>query len=278
VATTEGTDATAEPAARGDESDGPSVLALASVVAYKQFVLLVRYPVNTATRFLTMIFFFALIFFGGRTVAGPDLGGSLGAVLVGFFVWTLAFVAYARLAWNVTREAQWGTLERLFMSPHGFGRVMWIKTGVNLCFTFLWAFATLLVMMLISGTWLRIEPVTVLTLGLLTLASIVGIGFLFAGLALLYKRIENVFQLVNFGFLGLIAAPVETYPLLKLLPLTHGSYLLRRAMDDGEPLWALPGTDLALLVVTSTVYLLAGYYCFDRCQRRARRLGLLGQY
>jgi len=274
VAPTDETEAVAGTGRAGS----PSTLALAGVIARKQFVLLVRYPVNTATRFLTMIFFFSLIFFGGRAVAGPNLGGSLGSVIVGFFVWTLSFVAYARLAWNVTREAQWGTLERLFMSPHGFGRVMWVKTAVNLCFTFLWAFATLLVMMLISGKWLDIEPITVVTLGLLSLGSVVGIGFFFAGLALLYKRIENVFQLVNFAFLGLIAAPVDTYPWLKLLPLTQGSYLLRRAMDGGEPLWELPVIDLAVLVATAVVYLLVGYYCFDRCQRRARRLGLLGQY
>jgi ABC-2 type transport system permease protein len=164
------------------------------------------------------------------------------------------------------------------MSPNGFGLVMVTKMVVNVVLSFLWAFTLLLVMMLLSGKWLTVDPLTVLPLGLLTLASISGIGFLFAGLALLFKRIENVFQLVVWGFIGLIAAPAGTYPALKLLPVSHGSYLLRRAMKDGVRLWEFAPAELGLLVATSTVYFLAGYYCLSRAQLRARRKGLMGQY
>ncbi|MEM4782371.1 MAG: ABC transporter permease [Halalkalicoccus sp.] len=256
----------------------PSLGALAYVLVHKQVILLLRYPVNTATRFVSLVIFFGLILFGGRTVAGPAFSDSLGGVIVGFFVWTLAIVAYSGLAWNVTREAQWGTLERLFMSPHGFGTVMATQTLVNVFMSVLWAGSLLLVMMAMADRWLAVDPVTVGPLVVLTLASIVGIGFAFAGLALVYKRIENVFQLVQFGFIALIAAPVGSYEWLRLLPISHGSYLLRQAMDGGLSLGAIPATELGVLVVTSTGYLLAGYYCFHRAQLRARRDGLLGQY
>jgi len=265
------------PDAPHDEPS-PSWPALAYVIAHKQVVLALRYPVNTATRFASLVIFFGLILFGGRAVAGPAFADSLGGIIVGFFVWTLAIVAYSGLAWNVTREAQWGTLERLFMSPHGFGTVMATKTVANVCLSFLWAGTLLVVMMGLSGRWLVIDPLTVAPLAVLTLASIVGIGFAFAGLALVYKRIENLFQLVQFGFVGLIAAPVGSYGWLRLLPVSHGSYLLRRAMDGGVPLWEMAATELALLGGTSTAYLLAGYYCFHRAQLRARRDALMGQY
>jgi ABC-2 type transport system permease protein len=256
----------------------PSRLALLWVVVRKQLTLLVRYPINTATRFLTLILLFSLIFLGGRAVVGAAITDSLGGIIVGFFIWTLAVVAFSGLAWNVTREAQWGTLERLFISPHGFGIVMLVKMLTNVLLSFLWGFSTLLLMMLISGTWLTVEPLTVITLSALTLASICGVGFLFAGLALLYKRIENMFQLVQWGFIGLIAAPVGSYPALKYLPVSHGSYLLRRAMDDGVRLWEFAPTELGLFVVTSALYFGIGYYCLTRAQRRARRKGLMGQY
>lgn len=262
----------------GDEDWRPSRLALVSVVARKKLTLLVRYPLNTATRFLTLVALFSVIFFGGRAAVGPSLGDSLGGIIVGLFIWTLAVVAFSGLSWNVTREAQWGTLERLFMSPNGFGVVMVTKMLVNVVFSFLWGFALLVVMMGLSGEWLTVDPLTVLPLGVLTLASISGIGFLFAGLALLYKRIENMFQLVQWGFIGLIAAPAGTYPALKLLPISHGSYLLRRAMDDGIRLWEFAPAELGVLVTTSLVYFGLGYYCFIRAQRRARRKGLMGQY
>jgi len=259
-------------------TDSPSIRALVSVVARKRYLLLVRYPVNTASQFLTVFAFFLAIFFAGSAVAGASLTDSIDGIIVGFFLWTLATVAYSGLAWNVTREAQWGTLERLFMSPHGFGRVMGVKTSVNVAESFLWAAGMLVLMLATTGRRLAVDPLTVVPLGLLTLGSVVGIGFVFAGLALVYKRVENVFQLVQFGFIGLIGAPVEAVPALRALPLSHGSYLTRRAMADGVRLWAFPAWELALLAVTSVLYLLAGYAVFVLAQRRARREGLLGQY
>lgn len=257
---------------------GPSRLALVSVVFRKQLILLIRYPLNTATQFLTLAILFAVIFFGGQAVAGAAITDSLGGIIVGMFLWTLSVIAFSGLAWNVTREAQWGTLERLFLSPNGFGVVMLTKMCVNVLLSFLWGFALLFVMMVLSQEWLTIDPVTVLTIGLLTLAPVSGFGFFFAGLALLFKRIESIFQLVQFVFLALIAAPVGTYPVLKLLPLSHGSYLLRRAMEDGVRLWEFAPTELGLLVATSAGYFLIGYYFFYLAQIRSRKKGLMGQY
>lgn len=266
--------------ATAEESDdwNPSRLALLWVIVHKQVTLLIRYPVNTATRFLTLVILFGIILFGGQAVIGAAITDSIGGIMVGFFIWTLAVVAFSGLAWNVTREAQWGTLERLYLSPNGFGNVMLAKMLVNVLLSFVWGFTLLLVMMALSGRWLSVDPVTVLPLSVLTLASVCGIGFVFAGLALLYKRIENVFQLVQWGFIGLIAAPVGSYAWLKLLPVSHGSYLLRRAMDDGVRIWEFGAAELGLFVFTSAVYFLAGYYCLYRAQKRARRKGLMGQY
>ena len=262
----------------GTASWNPSRFALLWVVLRKQLTLLVRYPVNTATQFVTLIIFFGFILFGGEAVAGAAITDSIPGIIVGFFVWTLAVVAFSGLAWNVTREAQWGTLERLFISPNGFGVVMLVKLVANVLLSFLWAFSILLVMMALSGEWLTVDPLTVVPLMILTLGSISGIGFLCAGLALLYKRIENVFQLLRFGFVGLIAAPVGTYPALALLPISHGSHLLQRAMEDGVRLWEIAPSELGLLLATTTVYFVGGYYALRLAQRRARRKGLMGQY
>lgn len=262
------------------ERDGGrlSLKPLVTVVARKQLTLLVRYPLNTLSRFLTMVIFFLVIFFGGRSVAGPALTDSLEGLIVGFFLFTLAMTAYSGLAWDVTREAQWGTLERLFMSPYGFGTVMAVKALVNVCLSFLWGFALLVVMMGVSGRWVTVDPLTVVPLALVTLGSVVGIGFCFAGLALVYKRLENLFPLVQFGFVPLIAAPVGSVEWLKLLPVAHGSYLTRLAMAEGQALWTFPLSELGVLVATTAAYLALGYYCFHRASITARRRGLLGHY
>lgn len=260
------------------DDDNPSLLALLKVVFHKRYVLFVRYPVNTASLFLTLVTFFTLIFFGGRTVAGASLTDSLDGIIVGFFLFTLSITSYSGLAWNVTREAQWGTLERLFMSPHGFGTVMIVKTIVNIAFSFLWGAGLLVFMMATTGRWLTLDPITIFPLVILTLMSVVGIGFAFAGLALVYKRIENLFQIIQFGFVGLIAAPAGNFEILKLLPVTHGSYLTRRAMEDSIRLWEFQATEIGLLVALSVGYCAIGYYCFYRAGIKARKNGLLGHY
>ena len=256
----------------------PSVRALVGVVFRKQFRLLVRYPLNTGVRLLTIVILFAGIFFGGQAVAGPAITESIDGIIVGFFVWTLAVVTFSGLAWNVTREAQWGTLERLFLSPHGFRRVMIAKLVVNVVLSFLWATPILLLTMAISGQWLTVDPLTVVPLGLGTLGSVSGLGFLFAGLALVYKRIENVFQLVQFLLIGLIAAPVGDRPLLTLLPVSHGTNLLRRSMEQGVRLWEFPPSELVVFVVVTAGYFVLGLGALALATRRVRDEGLLGQY
>ncbi|KTG10045.1 ABC transporter [Haloprofundus marisrubri] len=251
---------------------------LLAAIARKQFTLLVRYPINTISQLFGLYVFFALIFFGGQAVGGAAFGESLAAIIVGFFLFTMTIVAYSGLAWDVTREAQWGTLEQLFMSPFGFGRVMAAKAAVNVCFSLLWGGVILLSMLVTTGQSLSVNLVTVLPVGVLTIASALGVGFVFAGLALVYKRIENLFQLIQFAFVALIAAPVDAVPALRLLPLAQGSALLREAMTQGTQLWEFQAFEVGMLVLTAVGYLAIGAYVFGRASRRARRLGVLGQY
>ncbi|WP_254537736.1 ABC transporter permease [Halomarina litorea] len=251
---------------------------LARAVAYKSLVLRVRYAFNTVTSLVTIYVFFALLVFGGRELAPQAIANTLDGIVVGFFLLLMATVAYADLSWDLTREAQWGTLEQLYMSPQGFGRVVAVKTGVNLLVSFGYGAVLLALMVATTGVSLALDPLTVVPLGLLTLASAVGVGFALGGLALVFKRIENLFQLVQFAFVALVALPVEEAPVLKLLPLSLGSHLLRRAMGEGVALWDLPTGDLALLCLTAAGYLGCGYVLFRRLSREARRRGTLGQY
>ncbi|MFC4406147.1 ABC transporter permease [Haloarchaeobius iranensis] len=246
--------------------------------ARKQLVLLWRYPVNTLSQLGTIFLVFLVLFFGGQALAPAAMEDTIGGLVVGYLLWSMSISAYSGLAWNVTREAQWGTLEQLFMSPFGFGRVMLGRTVVNLAESFLWGAATLVFMLAVTGQSLALDPLTVVPLGLLAIMPAVGVGFVFGGLAIRFKRIENAFQLVQFLFIGLISAPVGEYPLLGWLPLAQGSYLLRRAMEDGTALWELPANELGVLVLTAVLYLGLGYAAFTYCQRWARRAGVMGHY
>ena len=203
-------------------------IVLARAIAYKSLILRVRYAFNTLTNLVTIYVFFALIFFGGRAIAPQAIDDSLTGIIVGFFLILTATVAYSDLSWELIREAQWGTLEQLYMSPLGFGRVVTIKTAVNLLVAFAFGGLLLGAMLVTTGETLVLDPLVVLPVGFLSVCTAVGVGYVLGGLALVFKRIENVFQIVQFAFVGLVAAPVDSVPALKLLPLALGAATVRR--------------------------------------------------
>ncbi|WP_233265221.1 ABC transporter permease [Halomarina oriensis] len=261
-----------------ERGERAGLLTLVRVVGYKKLLLLRRYPLNTVSQLVGVYLFFAVLFFGGQALAPTALSDSLSGIIVGYMLWSMAIGAYAGLSWALMREAQWGTLEQLYMSPYGFGTVIVVKTVVSVLEAFLFGVVILASMLLTTGTTLSLDPVTVVPLVVLTLAPAVGIGFVFGGLALVYKRIESIFQLVQFVLIGLIAAPVSAAPALRYLPMTQGSALLQRAMGEGVRLWEFPAADLAVLVGTGVGYLLVGYLVFSKMSRVARARGVLGHY
>lgn len=265
----------------GERASLPTLL---WAVFYKHVLLLVRYPVNTLAQLGSIYLFFAVIFYGGQA-AVKSIGGGSGAlsstfdgVIVGWFLWTMTLQAYFNLATNVTQESQWGTLEQLYMSTYGFGAVMGSTVLAYLFQSLISGALILAVMLVTTGRTLAVDLLTVVPLSLLALLSVVGIGFAFAGLALLYKRIENVSQLMQFVLIGLIAAPAANFWPLRLLPLVQGSSMLQRAMQNGVRLWEFSATDLGLVAGTGLAYTVAGYLVFRRCTRIARKRGIMGHY
>lgn len=250
---------------------------------FKSLILMRRYLFNTFAQIVSMYMLFAVMFFGGRQLAGAAITESLEGIIVGYFLWMLIMSAYSSIAGNINNEAQWGTLEQLYMSPLGFDRIVGVKTVVNVFVSLLIAMTLLglmmLTMLLVSvSVTLSFDPLTVLPIVLLTLAPAVGLGYIFGGLALLYKRVESAFQLMQFAFVALIAAPVEQLPALKFAPFALGSYLLRQAMGQQKGLMELPAADLGLLVAVGVGYLSVGYAVFRFIQTKARKRGVLGEY
>ena len=133
-------------------------------------------------------------------------------------------------------------------------------------------------MMIVTGRWLHLDVVSLLPLILLTLAGVYGIGFAIGGLALVFKRIESFVQIFQFAIVGLIAAPVDRFPVLRYLPLAEGARLIRRVMTEGLSIFELPATDLFFLFANSTIYLGLGFLAFKLLENVARDRGLLGHY
>lgn len=244
------------------------------------FIELKRYPFNTLSALATLYLIFLLLFAGARYAQGLGVnlfGESLEGLVVGFLVWTFAIAAYSDLSWELMREAQQGTLEQLYMCPAGF-RFVSLSWIVGSFLTSLVMVGILLgLMMVTTGHFLRLPVETLLPLLLLTLAPVYGIGFLMAGLALVYKRIQAFFQVLQFVFVALVALPADE-GWAKALPLSLGTRLIGQVMADGDRLTTLPLTDVLILVGTAVFYLSVGTLVFRVLEGVAKDRGLLAHY
>ncbi len=261
-----------------DEPRPATYYHLARAVLYREYLIFVRYPANAIGGIVIALFFFGVLFYGGRLLAGQALTDSLEGIIVGYFLWTLSVGAYSSVSNDIGSEVQWGTLERHITTPFGFAPVALLKGVAKVVRTFLTSAAVLAVMLLLTRTRLSIDPITVITVAGLAITSVIGLGFAAGGITVLYKRIGNWLNLLQFGFVVLISAPVLDAPWTRFLPLAHGSALLQRAMVDGVRLWEFGIFDIGLLVGVAVGYLVGGYIVFHYATRRARRLGVLGDY
>jgi ABC-2 type transport system permease protein len=255
-----------------------TALDLFRAVLYREYLIFVRYPANAVGGIVVALFFFGLLFYGGEMVAGQALTDSLEGIVVGYFLWTLSVGAYSAISNDIGSEVQWGTLERHFMTPFGFAPVAFAKGVAKVIRTFLTSALVLAVMLVITPTSLEVPLVTVVVVAGLAIASVLGLGFAAGGLSVLYKRIGNWLNLLQFGFILLVSAPAFGLGWTRFLPLAQGSALLQRAMIDGTRLWEFPLVDLAVLIGVAVVYVAFGYAVFTWATRRARKLGVLGDY
>ncbi|MCU4802550.1 ABC transporter permease [Halobacteria archaeon HArc-gm2] len=240
--------------------------------------LLKRYLFNTVMMVVGMYLLFALLFFGGRMMAPTVVSDSTEALVVGYLVWMMAVRAYQQTSSDVTREAQWGTLEQLHLSPYGIGRVVLFTSVVNVLVTLLIGGVILGSMVVTTRTALAIDLVTIVPVAVLTILPVVGVGLCFGGLALLYKRVGQAASLMQLGFIVFLAMPLDAHPLLRFVPLSLGTALLEEAMATGTRLWEFPVPDLLTLLAVAVLYLGGGYLVFKALATRARKRGVLGHY
>lgn len=239
-----------------------------------------RYLFNTLSGLVTLYIVFALMFFGVKAVGagGLNLGDTLEGLFAGYITWMLALMGSTDLAWNITGEAQTGTLEQLYLSPVGFPWLMLF----NQSFNFIMNVATIAVivglMCLTTGQRVNLDIFSIMPVALSVYIQALGIGFILAGLALVYKRIQAFFQVVQFLIVGFFFIPFNKYPWARLLPLALGRKILQNILLDGKSLLAIGARENALLWLVTAGYLCIGVIGFKIGENAAKARGLLGQY
>lgn len=217
-------------------------------------------------------------------VSGVEYGEPLQtATLIGFLVWKLCTGVLSSLPSMIEEEAGAGTLENLVLSAELpfwvlFGARVVVRSGRSLIETLLLAVSLSLLLQLP----LLITSLA-LVIALLTLMGVWGVGFALAGLALIYKSVASVTELVAYLAFSISGAFVPInglgwlFELLKYtFPMTWGIDLLRQVMIDGAGWGTLLNSGSLLGLFGQTlIFLFAGVWVFQVALKRVMVRGEL---
>jgi ABC-2 type transport system permease protein len=235
-----------------------------------------RYYFEFISGTIIMFGIFLALFFGLKNFAGDSLEAtSLDSLIVGYILWGIAMQSFQSVSSMIWDESQKGTLEKLYLSHLGIEKIFLAKVFASILFTIFFNVVILFLAMLITGRWLNINYPFFIFMIIISVISLVGIGFAGGGIAIIHKKVTSIFSIFSFGIIGLMA--LTTYPMnvFSFLPYVPGAKTLIGSIVHGQtyPLWWY-----GFIFVTSLVYLVGGLYLFKIYDRKARKMNKLGVY
>ncbi len=250
---------------------------------YKRLRILLAYKMNMVTRILTVgLIFVGISYFIENGQVNP---APLASVFLGYLLWFYARIVIVSSCEDMMGEAQAGTLEQMYMSPVPAGLLLFARMiALLLSTTVMVALPmALLALLLRIQIPLRWEEGVVLAI---TLAGLFGFTLALTGMALIFKQIEALADLVQNALLFLTGTllPVTRFPewltiFTQTLPITQGIIVLREVSLDQQSLVSVwTNGSLLWLCVNSVCYLLGGMLVFKWGESVAKEQGSLGHY
>jgi ABC-type polysaccharide/polyol phosphate export permease len=218
------------------------------------------------------------------TVNQSDGGMSL---LFGLVMWQIASGAIGYLGYIVQDEAMLGTLEQIFMTRTSIFKVFLSKVVVNLCFSLVKAmilFAICVFLFGIQGELFLLggkNCLLVLFIIIVTEISFYMMGLMFGGLALFFKRVSNVVQLLNYVLLFFTNITVQISSLPSVIQIFSATVPIRWAMDMIRCIVnenSIRFYDVVGFLVSAFCYCIIGVIVFLFSVRKAKDKGKLAGY
>ncbi len=245
----------------------------------KTFIEMKRYLPNTISLIVTMYAVFLTMFFGISSFGNPEtMDYSIQYSIVITIMWFIAVMAMQGIGYEINMEAIRGTLEQLYMSPAPAWFILFCRMLATIFINLIIYAVVLVAIMLTSKQWLNFDFITLIPLFLFLNLCMIGIGFMMAALALLFKQIGSFLQVAQFAFFGLVAVPVGFSPLFEFMPIVRAATMVRNSMIDGLTLIDFSGLDWILLIANALAYFVIGIVVYKLAEARAMQRGLLGKY
>lgn len=241
-----------------------------------------HYKFNVISEFITLGIYFlgtALLMNYGNTNL-EEFGPSL----LGYIVWVYSSYIL-KVSLTLTLEGRSGTLEQMYMSPVHPALIFIGASISTIVSSTLMISAMSLMISFLCSMHIPLHALGILIL-LIVLIGLIGFGLCIAGMALLYKNVAGLIDLIDnlLFYLSGSMLPIEKLPtwiqaIAHTLPTAEGIIVLRNVLFEGKTLSTLiHNGSLFSLLMNSSIYFLGGLFLFIYCEKIAKRRGSLGQY
>ena len=235
-----------------------------------------QYWFETATAMIFILVMFLALFYGikGFVLEG-DGAQTLDGLVFGFLLWTFASGAYGSITKSIVEDTQRGYIEHLFLCPEGVVRLLLCRAFADILVTLVMLTVVTYLVMWLTGSWLSINLFQFYAVLMLAAPSLVGLGLIIAGFALVFKKVETIGAFLSIGLMGLVA--LDGLPLnpVTFLPFVPGASLARDWVLNGQPLDYI---SLLIVALNSAIYLAMGIKIFAVGEKAAKQRNLIGQY
>jgi ABC-type polysaccharide/polyol phosphate export permease len=270
----------------------------------RTFIIMRRYWFRTITGMIigyAILLMFVLGVMANRQVVEQSIqdmtrGQDATNWALGFIIGMFAFGIIGMFTQGLQELAQSGQLEQLCMSPHGLVTNFMARTVVTSISNILTsALMIWLISRSVKGT-LHADFVPTVTLLALTYSNLIGFGFMFGGLVLVFKQTGQIAMVVRLGIFGvpvLASERVEQLPILlrigaHAVPVTDAAICIKYVLiqgqmavnDAGEEVFRSVFTHPSFyyLLVNCVFWTIVGVACFRLMEDWSRSKGTLGAY
>lgn len=215
---------------------------------------------------------------------------------LGLMIGMFAFGIVGMFTQGLQELAQSGQLEQLCMSPHGLVTNFMARSVVSSVSSILTQSLMIwLISKTVSGVIHADFGPTAILVGL-TYFNLIGFGFMFGGLVLVFKQTGQIATVIRLGLFGvpiLASEKIEQLPILlrlgaHALPVTDASICLKYVLIQGQTFVNEAGQRVSqsvfihpsfyYLIINCVFWTITGIVCFRLMEDWSRSKGTLGAY
>lgn len=243
-----------------------------------------RYKFDTISDVLILYVLFMAMFLGIKSfgisfgISPINMGSNLEGFIVGYFLWTIMMMTYSDIAYGLINDANRGTLEQLNMSGIKLSTIVTVRSLSNLLINLTVSIVLLFIIIVTTNYQFEIKIFSILLPVFIGIFSILGIGLIFGGLALIFKKIQSLLNIVQYFFIALVMVSPENEIIYNLLPFRPAADKVMLSMREGLSFIEFSIVDYGIMIGNSILYFSIGLFVFNKCVKLAKMKGLLGQY